>query len=709
MSRPLAAALPSPGTSPKGTLPKSKIKSRKFLRETEDDSGELTIEDWIYRRDRFRSTSLEFPFPAPMDSAPLDASLDSRIASITELRPRVMHLLELHGLRVVRIAFFNLTKPGYPNGGDIPKPTLQIFIDAGDEDPLGQLSAARRDITAILDDVGLPAVEVEVIDAGRYYRPSFFPIHPNHPAVGIYRAVRHELLACLHSHIGYRWAMLSLFQVGRTANLQRPAVAVLVDPLVVCDWNLVVSRLNGIIARVTRSGPLLGVEVMPGRCGESPPAPPGTLAPPGLSDKPGLSFYNKFDAHPCQGTSIGVRGDVGGGTLGGWFIMRSPNKAHKGFLTNSHVVAPPTGTPETAVRAYNVFGLPYRAKDTDPARTWIQFFAVKDVEATRKEATKLEAWTREMVSSAREEIQRRQLVGAPTSEVQERLNVYSANHSTALTIIQKMAAMPTLLGRTIIASGRRLEPNLKTLDYAFVETGRTGRTNLPAKEEFDILKVSPGDLGLERDFVPDVKARGFSGFRPGDWYWKIGRTTGLTGGLCNGIDAWIPSRVSHTLFDAHGVLKKVRHSGRILEIDKETGRLVYDENGKPKFAQWQAHDKHGIPIWDEAGKPVMVDDERNVHYSSEWVIVNGSIDSLSLASQQTFCDLGDSGSLIMDINCKVAGLMFGDMNGACGPRGKFGAYTGAGLVTDIRDIKASLKVALGWAPDAQVDVLTLPE
>ncbi|KAL8736940.1 MAG: hypothetical protein Q9181_002166 [Wetmoreana brouardii] len=567
-----------------------------------------------------------------MDSAPLDALLDSRIASITELQPRVMYRLELHGLRVVRKAFFNLTKPGYPNGGDIPKPTLQIFIDVRDEDPLDRFSAVRRDVTAILDDVGLPAVEVEVIDAGRYYRPSLFPIHPNHPAVGVYRAVRHELLACLHSHIGYRWAMLSLFQLGRTANLQRPAVAVLVDPLVVCDWNLLVLRLNEIIARAIKSGPLLGVEVMPGRCGESPPAPPGTLAPPGPSDKPGLSFYNKFEAHPCQGTSIGVRGDVGGGTLGGWFIMRSPNKDHKGFLTNSHVVAPPTGTPKTAVRAYNVFGLPYRAKDTDPGRTWIQYFAVKDVEASRKDATEFEARTRELIIITAEDIQRRQLVGAPTSQVQERLNVHRANHSTALTTIQKMAAMPTLLGRTIVASGRRLEPNLTTLDYAFVETSRTGNTRLPTKTEFDILKVSPGQLGLERSFVPDVEARGFFGLRPGDWVRRIGRTTGLTGGVCNGIDAWIPFRVTHTLFDSQGVLKKVRHSGRILEMDKETGRLVYDENGEPKFAQWQAHDKHGMPIWDEAGKPVMVNDERSVHYSSEWVIVNGSINPLSLAS-----------------------------------------------------------------------------
>lgn len=58
--------LRSPAVSPKRTLPSSPRTRRKFLRESEDDSGVLLIEQYIYRRDRFRSTSLDFPFPAPM-------------------------------------------------------------------------------------------------------------------------------------------------------------------------------------------------------------------------------------------------------------------------------------------------------------------------------------------------------------------------------------------------------------------------------------------------------------------------------------------------------------------------------------------------------------------------------------------------------------------------------------------------------------------
>ncbi|KAL8718939.1 MAG: hypothetical protein Q9181_008129, partial [Wetmoreana brouardii] len=52
--------------------------------------------------------------------------------------------------------------------------------------------------------------------------------------------------------------------VNRTANLQNPAIVVLVDPLVQFDWNVQISHLNGIIARANKSRPLLNVEMISG-------------------------------------------------------------------------------------------------------------------------------------------------------------------------------------------------------------------------------------------------------------------------------------------------------------------------------------------------------------------------------------------------------------------------------------------------------------
>lgn len=75
-------------------------------------------------------------------------------------------------------------------GGDVDLPTVQILVDAGEGNPLERWSAARRDVTAILDERELVGIEIEIQDPDRYYQPSLFPIPPNHPAVAVYKAVR---------------------------------------------------------------------------------------------------------------------------------------------------------------------------------------------------------------------------------------------------------------------------------------------------------------------------------------------------------------------------------------------------------------------------------------------------------------------------------------------------------------------------------------
>ena len=62
--------------------------------------------------------------------------------------------------------------------------------------------------------------------------------------------------------------------------------------------------------------------------------------------------------------------------------MRSPMKRHIKFLTNSHVVAPPSSAKDEDVDTYHRFDLAYKASDDNPGRTWVQFFAEKDVTAT---------------------------------------------------------------------------------------------------------------------------------------------------------------------------------------------------------------------------------------------------------------------------------------------------------------------------------------
>ena len=97
-------------------------------------------------------------------------------------------------------------------------------------------------------------------------------------------------------------------------------------------------------------------------------------------------------------------------------------------------------------------------------------------------------------------------------------------------------------------------------------------------------------------------------------------------------------------------------------------------------------------------------------YASTQVILNATTNPEALEREQkrqrTASEDGDTGALIVDNECNIAGLLRGNMRARCGCsyRGS-GRVVGAGLVTDIGDIRTSLKEMLGWPEDADIDVL----
>ena len=535
---------------------------------------------------------------------------------------------------------------------------------------------------AMLDDHEFSGVEVEIQDPDRYYRPSLFPIAPNHPAVGIYKAVRGDLLGQIQDTIGSAWQALSLYNVGRTANLKKPTVVLMVDPLSEYDWNILAASLEAIVGRQQlKSGPKLTVEIVPGAWGQNPPA----------SDTPGKSFLANFSTHPGHGTSIGVRGERGGGTLGGYFVMRSPTKQHTGFLTNSHVVAPPSTSSIGAIQDFDALGLPYGAASNNHGRTWLQYFAEKDVEATVADGTEtikeLKADINDKEAQEKTYNERGQLTTEKKADFQASKDNLKRTIQETKESLQVAKAMPRLLGRTILASGRALTINRKTLDYAFVE-GPRGNTRLPPHLLFAGARAYPKELGINQTltFAEGSNYSAFSSIKPGQWYFKLGRTTGLTAGVCNGIETWIKPAHQHTLWNANGQVQEIRRAGKKLQVDKKTGLLKRGEDGKPK---------------EEEG-------DDSFYYASEWVIINGSTDPGSQMPQEQFCNQGDSGSLIIDREGRVAGILWGDLMGWCGPIDRYRLYIGAGLVTDINDVKTAMKMALGWPATFTDDVLRFP-
>lgn len=76
----------------------------------------MLIENYIYRRDRYRSSSLAFPYPLPMTVEEAPPGLQARMNADTTIRSTVAIMLETHGIRPLTIQLRTQSKPGYPNG-----------------------------------------------------------------------------------------------------------------------------------------------------------------------------------------------------------------------------------------------------------------------------------------------------------------------------------------------------------------------------------------------------------------------------------------------------------------------------------------------------------------------------------------------------------------------------------------------------------------
>ncbi len=88
---------------------------------------------------------------------------------------------------------------------------------------------------------------------------------------------------------------------------------------------------------------------------------------------------------------------------------------------------------------------------------------------------------------------------------------------------------------------------------------------------------------------------------------------------------------------------------------------------------------------------------KRVDYTVELVMMN-RVTGQAVGEQGDFCQLGDSGSWLIDADGCVAGLLFGSITGFCGPPNKdqprTGFYVNAGLVTSMAEVQKSIAA---WA------------
>lgn len=192
-----------------------------------------------------------------------------------------------------------------------------INVDVGDDvSTVGWLPASRF-LHNLLSERGYHGVCVEIQDRNRYFQPSLFPLSPGNEAVRSYEAVRKALIEKVRKWLQNSWSMMSVFKVGKDSAQAMPKIVVMVQPLAKQRWWKIKKQMGKITA--------LGIEFVIGSCQSSIP-----LETP--SNQPGHDLSVGFTPWPKLGCSIGVKGEQGGGTLGGFVILSCGGKLHRRIL-----------------------------------------------------------------------------------------------------------------------------------------------------------------------------------------------------------------------------------------------------------------------------------------------------------------------------------------------------------------------------------------
>ncbi|KAL8918840.1 MAG: hypothetical protein Q9208_007097 [Pyrenodesmia sp. 3 TL-2023] len=705
-----ASGIPSPGVSPTRPVVGSPNKRRRLLRETEDESGVLSIEDYNYRGDAYRSSNMPTKYPLPMNTEDPDPELERLLASKGDLSGQIASLLQVHHIECNTIEFCFVSKPGYPAEGDKARPAVSIWVDIKDLVSAASLPAARRDISDMLEENGLGDMVVDIQDPARAYLPCIYPIRSTEPQTQLYRRVRESLLRVVTTDIPRLWLTLGLHYVGSSYGGAIPAVALVVHPLATHDWQDLRQKLMGIIEVHRPQHMVLDVEIFPGYRGDLSPQP-----------SPARDLRDTFTPAPKMGASIGVVGEQGAGTLGGFFTLKIGETIREGFLTSSHVVGPPDDSPQEVHDRYSKHGVRWDTPEDHATKTKVQYLALEDnietMESCYNESRRLTGFVdsdgnqrKGVIKEIEEKIQQCKLIGKDSTYWHQEKALAEATVQDLWDKYLCLEKMPQKLGSTVFASGQAVIRNKKKImDWAFVScAGHSPSVKNTCSALYDPklgnVLPSPAHMKSEKlnpemyfthtpSYLPrdDLRPRrDFGSIEPDQWYFKVGRTTGITAGICNGIETYVNTMAT---------------------------RYVHDRQGKVVI---------GVTNPDPETK-------EDPDYTEEWVIINAHSDIRIFTEHQTFCLDGDSGSLIIDIQGRVCGLLFGSISGWQGPRvpvrqssdpntpspnvmqsrsysddGMGGKYMEAGLVMDIGDVVADIATRALRPPQGVCAVLDLP-
>ncbi|KAL2222884.1 hypothetical protein M432DRAFT_644244 [Thermoascus aurantiacus ATCC 26904] len=578
----------------------------------------MSIEEYLVRTDPFRFTTSPNPLPYPLRLRP------ARSASSRRLKGSIRRYA---GSSVLGVS---------PDTCFLSGTSTRLGIPAVVGTAMGVMSRSRRYVltfmmmmmvktqltfSAIVDDIQsilifplnanngyrdgeLNNVAVEVVSPRDCFQPSIFPIPPDDPTVAIYRLVRDEE----------------------------------------ADATIVVIRL-------------LQIKPMPGR-----------------------SFRLKMedDCRPIMGVSIGVasegdgngkeEGGGGAGTLGGFVTLKIGDTIYKGILTSYSAVRSSSSKASTHADRHG----------SSQTRTRVHYLATKDVKETKEDMERLLKALTQRLDKLRQEKHNREIAQRtkPLPDLDDKINDTQAMIDSCLKMLNKVRDMPRELGEVLVSSSGKSVDGKHILDWAFVELSSCGQQRdgdqifrpniLPRVPESQHPHVHTRDQ-WQYYIGAGFPARGFRQIITGARYFKCGRTTEITAGVCNGVEAYVHCRWSDS------------------DSNAEADCLRYNDD--------DLHNRNKVTT-----KRLSSESSNHCHhYTSEFIILSKKqktwIDGTPYSQQTSFCAPGDSGSLIIHQDGSICGLLYGEVTGWCGPGDDDtgNLYVGAGVVSCMSKVMASIE------------------
>lgn len=516
---------PRPLPPPEGpmTPPSSPRRRRELQRSSDEASGVMTIEQFLYRSDLFRCTSAGTQYPLPIARSP--TALNQHVVQrLNKLLPTIRGIVETYLKEAVTINIVDSWKPDYP-GGQYRKPTVLIEVYNGTGSP-SSWPKIRDQVQGLLHDSQFYAIDVEIIDNDRAFMPSIFAQDPKTGSIMIYEMARGQIVDLLFKALRDDWLCLSLFKFGRTRADSKPAIVVYVRPQASCDWILLSETIQSTFASKLPPNRNLDVKFLP-----------GILSTPVGKDVKDSGLTNEFPLNIHMGSSLGSSESPYSGTLGGFMNLQIGHQIHQGFMTNHHVIR--RRLPHNPNDSF-----PYLPK-IDQKRLIVQLPSNEDLSASRNGLQKKIKFQKKVASDSRSEQEERMVAGAgvpPRLEIlyQEQLQLAAQNEK----VLSYFNHYPIQLGRPLISSGNAINAKLNIVDWAFIEFDPSLVQALKHGPLLNHLpktvsKSTVQDEGEEVIFSLPPIATLFGKMVKGHWYYKWGRTSDITIGKCNGTEVEI--------------------------------------------------------------------------------------------------------------------------------------------------------------------------